>query len=175
MFDWHSASEEAREAELARLFGVTVEEWQEPATDDPPTETDLALLVRLANARVERQLRRVGADLGYDLGPAATHTVRLIGHAGKPLAAIAERLLVSRQAAGQVVARLVAAGLVERRESWSGTLVTRTAEGRAFVRALDAALVELARDWSAFRPAGFLEQAVPVLETMASEQRRRWG
>jgi hypothetical protein len=42
------------------------------------------------------------------------------------------------------------------------------------VREVDAALVDLAQGWLAFRPAGFLEQVLPVLEVSASDPRARW-
>ena len=75
--------------------------------DDGPTPADLPLQLRLANAHVEQQMRQAVQDLGRPgLTPAAVHAMRACSYGGKRLVSIADHLLVSRQAAAQVVDRL---------------------------------------------------------------------
>lgn len=143
--------------------------------DEGSTPADLPLLLRLANARVEQQMRRVTTDLGHPgLTPAAVHTLRVCSHGGKRLASIAEHLLVSRQAAAQVVNGLERTGLVERGVTERGPLVASTDEGLALVREVTAALTELIEAWLVHLPEDRLEQLTADLDVLTEPPGARW-
>lgn len=145
-------------------------------TDDPVL--DVPLLLRLANQRVERDLRDLARSEGLrGLTPTAMQVLRLCSRHGKPIVSLAERLLVSPQAVGQVVTRLENSGLVERgpHPMWgSSILVVPTAAGLGVVAALNASLQELAGIWADDLPPGRLDLLAADLETLAAPPGARW-
>jgi DNA-binding MarR family transcriptional regulator len=174
-------SEEEIERAYAALAGDDADDGADDIADDDdeedreiPAAVDLPLIIRLANARMERELRDLVRDAGYaDLSPAAVHALMLCGR-GKPASALADRLLVTRQAAGQVVARLESLGLVERRPQWPATLAVPTPAGRSLVRALNARFLDACHWWGMHLAPGRLDALTVDLEVFADPERARW-
>jgi DNA-binding MarR family transcriptional regulator len=143
--------------------------------DEGAAPADLPLLLRLANARVEHQLRRATTELGCPgLSPAAIHAMRVCSHGGKRLVSIADHLLVSRQAAAQVVDRLEKDGLVERTPTARGPLVMQTDEGRELAREVNASLTEIIEAWLVQLRGDRLEQLCSDLEVLTEPPGARW-
>jgi DNA-binding MarR family transcriptional regulator len=168
---WLATSHERAEAAFAALLAGPV--VAAPA-DEGTTPADLPLLLRLANARVETLISQATRDTGYTLTPAAVHVLRHCRYAGKPVASLAEHLHVSRQAAFQVVNRLVAAGLAERTPGTHGPLVELTDEGTDVVREVTAILTQVMETWLVQVGEDRLTQLCADLELMAEPPGARW-
>jgi hypothetical protein len=69
---WNPTPEETEAAFAALLAGPIVA----PPADEGASPADLPLLLRLANARVEVQIRQTTDEAGLDLTPAAVHVLR---------------------------------------------------------------------------------------------------
>jgi DNA-binding MarR family transcriptional regulator len=163
-------------------FGGDDDEEDEPAEDlgdsagADESVASLPLLVRQANARFDHELRRVARELGHEqVGPSGLHLLRLVGRRGKPVSALAELLGVSRQGAGQVVARLEGLGLVRRKEQWTTTLIVRTREGRALLRDVNEAVVGVVWGWGLVADPTRLGDLAHDLAVLAQDPRARLG
>lgn len=131
--------------------------------------------LRLAIARTARRLRQ---EAGTDLSPSLSSALATIERRG-PLtpSELAEAERVQRPTATRVVARLEAAGLVERASDPSDgrvSLVSASADGRALLRRMrtrkDAYLSRRLRDLEPNEVAA-LERATEVLERMLEGER----
>jgi DNA-binding MarR family transcriptional regulator len=101
------------------------------------TDTELAARLRLAITRTARRLRQ---EAGTDLGPSQLAALATIERHG-PLAPsdVAARERIKRPTVTRILARLDAAGLVERLPDPSdgrAAIVSVTSEGRALLRRL---------------------------------------
>ncbi len=168
---WWELDDEAVEAVFADLLA------SEPIVpvDHSTPVMEVLRLVRLAHLRLERTVREIARDAGYDLGSTAIHVLRYLGPRGTPISSIADALLVTRQAAGQVVGRLDSLGLTERRTEWSTTLVAPTAEGRALVRTVATELGTTLDGWSPALTPDVLARLATDLAPLAEDPGARWG
>lgn len=162
---------EETEARFAALLASPI---VAPPPDDGASAADLPLLLRLANARVEAEIRRATQSAGLDLTSPAVHALRQCRYVGKRVASLAEHLQVSRQAAFQVVTRLERAGLVERTPSRHGPLVELTDDGHAVVREVTAVLTEVMEVWLTQLRENRLRQLCADLELLAEPPGTRW-
>jgi DNA-binding MarR family transcriptional regulator len=134
------------------------------------TDLDLAARLRLAITRMARRLRQ---EAGTDLGPSQLAALATIERRG-PLAPseIAEYERIKRPTVTRIVARLAAAGLVERiRDPSDGraAIISITPDGRALVRRLrQRKTAYLARRMRELPPedVAALERAAVVLEEL---------
>ena len=144
----------------------------------PPAEgaaaADLPLLLRLANARVETQMRQATDETGLRISAAGVHVLRQCRYVGKPLASLAEHLQISRQAAFQLAARLEAAGLVERTAGTHGPLVELSHEGRSVVGEVTEVLTDLIEAWLVQLREDRLSELRADLELLAEPPGARW-
>jgi len=168
---WLPPTPEQTEAAFAALLAGPV---VAPLPDEADSPADLPLLLRLANARVEEQIRQSTEATGLRLTPAAVHVLRVCRVVEKPLGSIAEHLQVSRQAAFQVVNRLAAEGLVERTATGRAARVGLTDEGHAVVREVTAVLTEVIHDWLVQLREGRLRQLCADLEVLSERPGARW-
>jgi DNA-binding MarR family transcriptional regulator len=111
----------------------------------------LSATVMAAGTAMARAVQDGVERRGYsDVRPAHGFTFALLARGPAPIAAIAEHLGVTKQAAAQLVDELEAKGYLRRRpnpddgRSW---LVELTARGRACTRAADAAALDEVRAW----------------------------
>jgi len=98
-----------------------------------PDEPDLAILLVAANRVLIDRLMAAMGGAGLTMRPSWGYVIRALHAEPLPLARLAERLDVSKQAAQQMVDGMVAAGLVERRadpEDGRRKLLALTADGR---------------------------------------------
>ena len=164
---------EARYAELFAGDPVAA-----PADDGPP-EADLPLALRLAAQRVDRELTRLVSEAGWaSLTPRGWHVLRLCRFRGKPISALADQLVISRQAVSQTVAGLEEQGLVRRKPGRFTMLAVATEDGRSLVREVDDAVVDLVSQWSFHLPAermAALAKDVDVLAERPGASWARWG
>jgi DNA-binding MarR family transcriptional regulator len=145
-----------------------------PPPDEGAAPADLPLLLRLANARVETQIRQATDEAGLQITAAGVHVLRQCRYVGKRVASLAEHLQISRQAAFQIANRLVAAGLVERGSSAHGPVVELTEEGHAVVREVTAVLTDVIEAWLVQLREGRLTQLCADLELLAEPPGARW-
>lgn len=138
-------------------------------------DTEIAARLRLAITRTARRLRQ---EAGDDMSPSAAAALATIERHG-PLAPsrLAEIERVKRPTATRVLARLEAAGLVERAadpDDGRCSLVSVTAEGRRRLKRIRSRKTAyLARRISKLDPAdaAALERAAEVLERVLDEDR----
>ena len=100
--------------------------------------------------------------------------MRACSYGGQRLVSIADQLLVSRQAAAQVVVRLEKDGLMERTPTARGPLVMLTDDGRELVREVTAALTEIIEAWLLHLREDRLEQLCSDLEVLTEPPGARW-
>jgi DNA-binding MarR family transcriptional regulator len=99
----------------------------------PPDEPDLAILLVAANRVLVDRLMAAMDRAGLTMRSSWGYVIRALHAEPLPLARLAERLDVTKQAAQQMVDDMVAAGLVERRaDPGDGRrkLLALTADGR---------------------------------------------
>lgn len=163
---------EETEARFAALLASPI--LGVPADEQEASPADLPLLLRLANARVEEQIRRATDEAGLELSAAAVHLLRQCRYTGKRIASLAEHLQISRQAAFQVVNRLATEGLVERTVSAYGPVVELTEDGHTVVREVTAVLTEVMETWLVQLREGRLTELCSDLELLTEPPGARW-
>jgi DNA-binding MarR family transcriptional regulator len=131
-----------------------------PRKSSKPDEPDLAILLVAANRVLVDRLLAAMAAAGLPMRASWGYTIRALHGEPLPLARLAERLDVTKQAAQQTVDDMAAAGLLERRADPADgrrKLLALTAEGRRVrataLRVSAAIEQEMGRDAPAVRRA----------------------
>jgi DNA-binding MarR family transcriptional regulator len=176
---WAGLSEERIEAAFAELLGDDDDDFDDAGDEGSGASQavpNLPLLVRRANVRFDRELRRVARALGHpEVGPSGLHLLRLVGRRGQPISVLAEQLGVSRQAVGQAVQRLEERELTTRREHWAATLIVCTASGRRLRREVDEAIMRVVWGWGLVADGSRLDDLARDLDVLAQDPRTRFG